>query len=401
MAGEDITKIRKAMANHGVDFDNTPGAYEMYKNLKAEYVGRLAFSGMVTTGLFGFAVAGNIRGNGDPENSVRKKMRDNLGYKQKTIKIGGKWVDYSAFGEPVDSVLTLIGDMAYYMRDISEPVMEDLMTKLSWTFAATFTNKTFVSQLEPFVALATGDEEGWVRFAANEVRSTIPMSGALGVLAQGISNSRKDIYKDMRAYLANRLPGANTELPEQRDFYTGDPIDEIDDHFLRALNALSPVKINPGTEPWRQTLIDIGYDGPAMITRDRAGAMEYPAEVRDKLYSKIGSPQLIKDIKSVLSSEKYAQQISQLRAARIRGVKSDELNEADLPVFTELNNLVREAQARAEQELINDNSVFRQYAKESGLIKRYMKQGRVPEAESMVQERRKLEIDNLRKYGNQ
>ena len=69
----------------------TPNARELFKNLRAEYTGRLAFSGLLTKGLWDYAMAGNIRGNGHYNKSRRNKERDQLGYTPKTINLGGKW----------------------------------------------------------------------------------------------------------------------------------------------------------------------------------------------------------------------------------------------------------------------------------------------------------------------
>ncbi len=391
MAGDDLGKIKSALANHGIDLDNTPGAMQMYKNLKAEYAGRLAFSGMVVTGLTGFALAGNIRGNGDPNSGRRKKMRDNNQWKAKTVKIGGKWVDYSAFGEPVDSVLTLVGDMAYYMRDINSTIMEDILTKLSWTFAATFTNKTFVSQLEPLVALATGDEEGWTRFFANEARSFIPLSGAAGVLAEAISDSRKDIYKDMNKYVQNRLPGVNAMLPEETDIYTGEPVDYTDNPLLRALSALSPIKVNAGTEPWRQTLIDIGYDGLARISQDSTGAAKYPAEVREEIYQMVGSQKPWQKIERELGYQKYQDDMAEIRKARIQGVSSDEIRARDFPLFDRLDAIMNEEVKLAELRLMERSPNLRKYIQGSQRAQLLSSQGRVDEAVKQVEENRQTE----------
>ena len=52
----------------------------------------------------------------------------------------------------------------------------------------------------------------------------------------------------------NRIPGANTTLPQQIDFWTGEAINDIGDPLLRMLNALSPIKVRKDQEPWRRWL---------------------------------------------------------------------------------------------------------------------------------------------------
>ena len=108
--------IAEALLEHGIDVNKEPFADVIFENLKAEYTGRLAFAGILSSTLFSYAVGGNIRGNGHYNASRRNKERDEMGYEPKTIKIGDKWVSFKGI-VGIDHVLTLVGDMAYYLRD--------------------------------------------------------------------------------------------------------------------------------------------------------------------------------------------------------------------------------------------------------------------------------------------
>lgn len=66
----------------------------------------------------------------------------------------------------------------------------------------------------------------------------------MGVLSQAITSSQKDIHGDMMEYLMNRLPIASSMLPEQIDFWTGQPLNDIDNPVLRILNSVSPMKFS-------------------------------------------------------------------------------------------------------------------------------------------------------------
>ena len=50
-------------------------------------------------------------------------------------------------------------------------------------------------------------------------------------------------------------------LPDQIDIWTGNPVNDIDNPYLRALNALSPVKVSGTNEPWRVSYVTYRYDG--------------------------------------------------------------------------------------------------------------------------------------------
>jgi hypothetical protein len=195
MAGDDIDKITKALQEHGIDFATQPNAMAIYKGLQAEYAGRVAFGTGLAVGLHGYAMGGNIRGNGPQNPAERQKLRDNFNWQPKQIKIGGKWVSYAGL-PPFDPVLTMIGDLAYYQRDIGSTVTEDWVGKLGYTFSMTFANQTWLAGLEPLVAILNQETGAAERLFANQVRSFIPQSGSLGVVAKAIDNSQKDIYKD-------------------------------------------------------------------------------------------------------------------------------------------------------------------------------------------------------------
>ena len=138
-------------------------------------------------------------------------------------------------------------------------------------------------------------ETQFARLAANEFRTMVPMSGAVGVFANAISSSQKDIHDDIMGYVANRVPGFNTLLPERIDVWTGKPINDIDNPWLRALNAFNPVPISDGGEPWRQWLLRSGWDGMRMLRKDSTGKYEYTPAEREELYKIMGKMGLWKN----------------------------------------------------------------------------------------------------------
>jgi hypothetical protein len=392
-AGDNLDKVKEALLEHGIVYDAVPNGMAIFKGLEAEYRGRLAFAGLLTTGLFGHAMAGKIRGNGPVNAGERKKLRDNFGWKEKTINIGGKWVSYA--GLPAfDPILTILGDAAYYSRDIGSNLFEDIQDKVMWTISATFVNQTVVSGLEPLVAVVNGDDTAVARYIANEVRSYIPMSGALGVASNAITSSQKDIYNDMIGYIKNRLPGFSSTLPEQIDIYTGRALNDIDNPILRILNAVNPVKISDGAEPWRQWLIDTGWDGLQMIRKDSSGNHEYTPAEREILYRYIGEQQIWKKFEELRTNKKYNDQLDRIRAMRAQGRPSDEIDAAQAEVYTVLNGIVSDAQKVAEMRLQNDNPSMWNAIQESILNKNYMKQGRIDDA-ARAADRRKAEIEKL------
>jgi len=354
--------IAAALAEHGIDMASTPNAKMLWKNLRAEYTGRMAVSAVMTKTLWDYAMAGNIRGNGHYNSSQRKKERDQFGYEPKTINIAGKWVSYQ--GVPMlDPMLSILGDLAYNARDIDQALMQDWQAKLMWTISASFLQDTVAGSLEPAVQAANGDLSAWNRLIANSTRAMLPMSGAAGVLAKAISSSQKDLESDVLQYIQNKTPIASGFLPEQIDIWTGEPLNDIDNPFLRILNALSPIKVSGTKEPWRVWLQEIGWNGISRLKKSSDGSYEYTPHQRELIYREIGKMQLYKQIEKLMKNKKYNEQVAKLRAHRVsnQDLRSDlELSAHKLPVYREINALVRNALKEAERRIgLTDASITR------------------------------------------
>ncbi len=389
-------EIARALAEHGIDMATTPNARTLFENLRAEYTGRIAFSSILTKVMWDYGMSGNIRGNGHYNASRRTKERDQLGYEPKTIQIAGKWVSFKGI-IGVDPILTILGDLSYYARDLDQSLLEDWQSKLMWTIAATFLNETPLQGLEPLVAAANGDMSGWARLTANSARAMIPMSGALGVLSNAITSTQKDIQADVVKYVQNRTPIASSFLPEQKDFWTGDPLNDIDNPFLRILNALSPIKISGTDEPWRKWLLTTGWDGLGRLKQHSDGSRDYTPEEREEIYGYIGEMKLYKKLIPLMKNKAYQKQIGQLRYHRAHGDDTAEdavqLKSRLLPLFREIDKIVRVAQKEAEMMFMENNPGFRRATLSQQQANKQMKQGNVPGAiqtQKEAQETRQL-----------
>tara|TARA_B100000700_G_scaffold256615_1_gene289943 strand:- start:1833 stop:6068 length:4236 start_codon:yes stop_codon:yes gene_type:complete len=392
--------IAKALAEHGIDMATTPNAQVIFENLRAEYTGRLAFSTLLVGTLWQYAMGGNIRGNGHYNASRRTKERDNFGYEPKTINIGGKWVSYKGIWG-IEQMLSILGDMSYYAKDLNEPVLASWQSKLSWTLAASFLNETPLQGFEPLIAATNGDLSGWTRLIANTSRSFLPLSGGAGVLANAISSSQKDLEGEVREYIANRLPGFNHALPEQIDIWTGTPLNDIDNPFLRILNAMSPIKVSGTREPWRVWLQEIQYDGLSRLKKDSTGSYEYSAKEREVIYQYLGEMKLYKEIERIMKNPKYKEDIAALRVHR--STNADLLNDRlslkkkQLPVYQEINFVLRRAQQEAENRLLMEHPEIADVIRAQQEINYNMKKGNVERAGEI--QKRDLETQQLLQYG--
>jgi|TARA_Y100000310_G_scaffold74825_1_gene71062 hypothetical protein len=382
--------IAEALSLHGLkSFDKDPNAMAIYKHLKREYMGRLAFSGSLVAALWAYGAAGNVRGNGAINANERKLQRDSLKVGTKEIKIGNNWYSYSGI-DSIETVLSIIGDYWYHARDISPEKGSELRERLTWTLAATFGDKTTLTGLEPFFSILDGNENAFNKSAANMIRGYIPGSGALGVLANAVSSSQKDIYNDMMGYVKNRLPFANTTLPEQIDFWTGEPLNDIDNPALRLFQAGNPIRVSDGQEPWRKWLYETGWDGMSMLrTASGGGSYEYTPEQRELIYRYMAEEKLGEKIASdkFMGNEYFNTIIGKVRALKQKGRKPKDKDgnvfdyRVELtPVHSAINSLLDDAKKRAEERLLQENPQIAESIFAQRKINRLMEQGRIDEA---------------------
>ena len=199
---------------------------------------------------------------------------------------------------------------------------------------------------------------GWGILVANTTRDFIPLSGAAGVVSNAITSTQKDIQADVIKYVQNKIPIASSFLPEQIDFWTGTPLNDIDNPFLRVLNAINPLKVSGTEEPWRKWLLTTGWDGLGRLKRDSTGSYTYTPEEREEIYRYMGELQLWKKLEKLRKSNRYSVEVGKLRAHRVTGqdLQNDRIKlEADkLPLFAEIDKIVREGQVIAEQRFLSN-----------------------------------------------
>ena len=392
--------IAAALMEHGIDASKEPFADAIFKQLQAEYVGRQAFSSILVGTLWGYAMGGNIRGNGHYNASKRNKERDEMGYDPKTIRIGDNWYSYKGL-IGIEHILTLIGDLAYYASDLDEHMLENFISKATWTIGATFLNESPLTMIEPLFDALNGNERAWAQLGAGQT-SWIPASGSLGVLAKAIDSAQKDLAGEVESFVANRLPGFRNLLPNQIDIWTGTPLNDIDNPILRALNALSPVKVSGTNEPWRVFLRDIRYDGLSMLKMDSTGSYEWKPEDREQINKYIGEQQLSKQVERLMKNKRYKKEIDALRQFRRsssrRADQRIKLKTELLPIHQELNMIIREAQKLAEARYLSENPNIEQSIINAQLAREEMKVGNVNEAANIQEQ--DLETRQLINYGN-
>ena len=211
----------------------------------------------------------------------------------------------------------------------------------------------------------------------------------------------KDLDGEVHEYIANRLPGFNLGLAEQIDIYTGKPLNDIDNPFLRILNAMSPIKVSGTREPWRVWLQEIQYDGLSRLKKDSTGSYEYTPKERELIYKYIGEQQIYKQIERIMKNPEYADQIKHLRNHRLTDtdLNSEQLvlKKKLLPVYQEINFVIKQAQQQAEARLLTEHPNIASTIDAQEEIDYQMKHGDVNRAGEIQKEN--LETQQLLQFG--
>jgi len=341
-------EILEVLAEHGID-KMDPLAL---KALRSEHIGRQIMGAGLITGTGLMALNGQLTGNGPQDAAERRRMKE-MGWKPLSIRnpFTGQWHSYKGF-EPFQAIMGLTADMVYHANRVDQAVLEDGFAKLSQAIQLNVTNSTFMSGLEPLVALQAGDESAWARFTANNVDSLIPFSGARGLLSKIITPQLKDVENEWLYQLANRnkyLFNHNAILKDAVDVYTGEPIRYFEP-LTAAANALLPAfKSNGGMEPWRQWLLNTGWDGlQIMQTNPLSGEPVDPA-TQQWLNNWIGTKYpLVKRIEEMMNHPKqyWDKQIESYKKGRGNQEQKD-FPIKQLVVHRHLDLLHRRARAAA------------------------------------------------------
>tara|TARA_R100000458_G_C8118588_1_gene138418 strand:+ start:34 stop:612 length:579 start_codon:yes stop_codon:yes gene_type:complete len=173
-------------------------------------------------------------------------------------------------------------------------------------------------------------------------------------------------------------------LPEQIDIWTGQPLNDVDNPFLRILNAISPVQISGTAEPWRQWLLETGWDGLPMLAKDSSGSITWTADEREEINRYIGEQQIYKQLERLMKSKKYKEDLEQLRVHRSTNADLNDdivkIKSSMLPLYTEIDRIVSTAQKTAEARFFANNPERSEDVRLQQITNKQMKQGNVPGA---------------------
>ena len=364
--------IRIALKEHGINFDTDPHAMAIFKDLRAEYTGRL-FWGMFLSKLgYDYAMDGGCTGSGHYDPRRRAREAKELGLKYKTCRIPGTNKRVSYQGIPIlETLLTLQSDLVYYSKDINETMMENIQAKVGASLASAF-GVGQLDSLEGLAKLLVLDDstvERWLKRAATA--TFVPAE--IRQLTKAVDNALKMVREDLINFIKSLNPITIGEVPTARATLTGLPVRDTNNGLLRWVNAFSGVlKISEDNldAPDRDKLIRIKlpngkiYKGTSQdVLKDLVQYTFSEMSVNTKSGIKYTEPQMEKlvlamhsiggrDLKEgselfwkihdILSSQKYHDELFLIRGAM---VDANVINTPDLKLKLESTQMYRELRA--------------------------------------------------------
>jgi len=292
MSGFTADELDKLMTPRGLK----PTQAE-FDGLRAELRGKKAIGTAAIFSAFGLWQAGRIRGNGhyDPN---RQRVRQELGYEKKTyMDDDGNWHSYDWLG-PVGDWLAFTVDVMDNFTSISEP--DKFLNKATFVLGAALTSRDMFAGLEPMFDVVRGDAGAQTRWAGNFLSPMAPLHGVRRDLGRIISPGLKVVDNELSAHIRNKngvadLVDPEGALPQLHDWMYGDKVGYAENPYIRAWNAVMPMKIYEGRErPEADFLMKIEYDTrPVFNVADNG--VKYTAEEKAKLFEIMGKDGYFKE----------------------------------------------------------------------------------------------------------
>ncbi len=385
-------KVKKLLEERGIK--PTQHIEAQYNEIYYELKGRKVI-GASLTGL-GLIAAMNdtCRGYGHYDKSVQKTRTDN-DWKPLTCKNpNGGYTSYNGYGPITDFVAltTTIYDNADLLE---EHTLQNLTEKLQYVASAAIINKTTLRDIAGMYDAFNGNVAELTKLGTEYANKFVPLSGDRKRFAEIMDNGIKNVKQEFDDILAKRNPGLRETLPDAYNYMTGKkktkgPAGTKPQDWLgRVIHAYTPFRSFDAPTEHAQYLIDIEYDGRAIVSTDVNG-IEYPKDMQTAIFKKMGEmgrwdkavAKMMKDTPADVFRATYRREQKENIAPQD---KKEMLN-----VINWLNGELRDAVDDAENALYGDNSPLLQQAYDEKKEKE-RQQGHYVEGSSMYT------LDEIRK----
>jgi len=369
-----VDEVQEILTKRGLPVDDN--MMDTFNTLRAEIRGRKAVGTITMMAASAMFLNGGLRGNGHYDKE-RNRVRQELGWKPRTFKgWDGKWYSYDGLG-PISDFLALTADVMDNFDSITESDLETTINKLGFIISGNLTNKSMLAGIEPMNDVLAGNPAALNRWATSFASSLAPLSGARNELGRLMAPSLRELDMEFTQLLRNRnkfldVVDSKGALPDKHDWIDGKKVGYPENFFVRAWNAVSPMKVYEGQSPERQFLLDIEYDSRPSFNKSTKG-VEYTPKERSELFSLIGQQGYLKgELQRIMQGTDAKVWRDSIKTERGNGSRIDPNQWMNL--YRQIDVALDRAKRMAEVQLSNRDEVMRrQY--EQGLDKAYQQRG--------------------------
>lgn len=359
----DFTReeIHSILAKRGIPQDEN---YMMrFKELRAEYRGRLALGTLVTGAALKMILDGRIHGDGHYDRQTQK-VRDDAGWARRSFQDpAGNWWDFSEAGPWADWISGL-ANWADNFDLMSETQLESGFRKFAFVVGSAGIDGLPMMGLEPLFSIVNGDEGAWNRWLATSTSALYPWSGIRNDLSRLISPSLKEMDNELTQNIRNRngwmdIFDPEGGLPPIYDYIDGGLVGVPDNMFVRIFNALTPFKVTGAMSPRKQFLVDIEFDSRPSFIKGEDG-IEYSNDERSELARIMGEKGYFRDaIDTIMAMPDYKNFAREMRAFRKAGYTSEtHPKDKYTKLYSELTAALRTAVRLSERDLSNYDDIL-------------------------------------------
>lgn len=332
--------------------------FEELQNAKALQRGRLAMGSAVITMASMMWMSGNMTGDGPTDRQMRQSWID-AGYKTRTFTLGGVEVGYEAF-EPFNQIMSTVANIGDHSLLMGDEWTQDQLLKVALVVGQSAASKSYLTGLQQFVDLFSGQPGQHNRIIASLMNNTLPMSSMRNELGKLFTPYMRELDSGIADSIRNRnlISEKLTDepLPIKYDMLNGRPIKDHD-FITRAFNMFSPVQFNLDQGPGRKMLFRSNYDTRLSVysAPDNTDLSKLPG-VRSKFMKAIGDQNLEAQLNELARDPRMQASIRKMERDRAGGNRDYEPMKAYYHTAV-LKNLFNTARKRAWAMISNEPDV--------------------------------------------
>jgi hypothetical protein len=361
---EQMERILKTRG-HKVELMDETAKLNTLIDLKNRTLGRKAIGSFVTSLVIGSVLKDELfgdglfstTGDGTVDRQLNTARMKNSNFKPRSvIGPGGIRIEYNELlGPGLSNWVAAVANTADNFDMLGESAIENLIPKLSFILSASLTDAAGISALRTLVETLSGNEFAINRFAAGQISSLGPLSGARNEFGKILDGGLKDYNNNVIEQLQNRnrfigLVDKTNRLPTVISPVSGEAPNKYS-MLQRVWNTYSPLKIHPAMTKEEKFLYDIEYDVSSAFKKRQGINLE--ADERNALNAAMGSsPFFRQEIGRIMKTAEARNTIKELKALRR---PPNFVGSQDTPIgnYDQIHMMLRAAQKRAEELAFN------------------------------------------------